>query len=116
MGLQSNLKTVSIVSVACAAHRLALACKDSSNDVRYMATFRDHLQELNLYFRNSANCTATIKAAFTTMGVSDMKVKVVVRGGVRRCPGAKGFYTFCATYRFVAAAWIIPVLPSSGPR
>ncbi|KAI4793625.1 hypothetical protein KUCAC02_032599, partial [Chaenocephalus aceratus] len=32
------------VSVACAAHRLALACKDASNAVGYMAHFRNHLQ------------------------------------------------------------------------
>lgn len=67
-----------IMSVACAAHRLALACKDSSSDVRYMATFRDHLQELHLYFRNSANRTATLKAASTTLGVRDLKIKVIV--------------------------------------
>ncbi|KAK7141431.1 hypothetical protein R3I93_010952 [Phoxinus phoxinus] len=128
-----------IVSVACAAHRLALACKDSSNDVRYMATFRDHLQELHLYFRNSANRTATLKAASATLGVSDLKIKEVkdtrwlsqhkaietlqrnlsaVLGAlaeeaeVRRCPGAKGLYTFCATYRFVAAVYLqADVLP-----
>lgn len=38
-----------IIGVACVAHRLALACRDASNGVRYMAVFRDHLQELNLY-------------------------------------------------------------------
>ncbi|XP_073718948.1 zinc finger protein 862 isoform X2 [Misgurnus anguillicaudatus] len=128
-----------IVSVACAAHRLALACKDSSNDVKYMATFRDHLQELYLYFRNSANRTATLKAASATLGVSDLKIKEVkdtrwlsqhraietlqrnlsaVLGALaeeaemRRCPGAKGLYTFCATYRFVAAVCLqADVLP-----
>lgn len=67
-----------IVGVACAAHRLALACKDSSNEVRYMATFRDHLQELHLFFRNSANHTATLKAASITLGVSELKMKVIV--------------------------------------
>lgn len=67
-----------IVGVACAAHRLALACKDSSNHVKYMATFRDHLQELHLFFRNSANRTATLKAASITLGVSDLKMKVIV--------------------------------------
>ena len=25
---------------------------------------------------------------------------------VRKCPGAKGLYTFCATYRFVAAVYL----------
>lgn len=63
--------------VACAAHRLALACKDSNN-VKYMVTFRDHLQDLYLYFRNSANRTATLKAASTTLGVSDLKLKVIL--------------------------------------
>lgn len=114
--------------VACAAHRLALACKDSNN-VKYMVTFRDHLQDLYLYFRNSANRTATLKAASTTLGVSDLKLKEVkdirwlsqhkaietlqrnlsaVLGAmaeeaeVHKCPGAKGLYTFCVTYRFVA--------------
>ncbi|XP_050960919.1 E3 SUMO-protein ligase KIAA1586 isoform X2 [Labeo rohita] len=128
-----------LVTVACAAHRLALACKDSSNNVKYMATFRDHLQDLYLYFRNSANRTATLKAASTTLGVSDLKLTEVkdtrwlsqhkaietlqrnlsaVLGAlaeeaeVRKCPGAKGLYTFCATYRFVAAVYLqADVLP-----
>lgn len=31
---------------------------------------------------------------------------------MRRCPGAKGLYTFCATYRFVAAVYLqADVLP-----
>ncbi|XP_046907044.1 zinc finger protein 862-like isoform X3 [Hypomesus transpacificus] len=128
-----------LVTVACAAHRLALACKDASNDVKYMATFRNHLQDLYLYFRNSANRTATLKAASITLGVSDLKLKEVkdtrwlsqhkaietlqrnlsaVLGAlaeeaeVRKCPGAKGLYTFCATYRFVAAVYLqADVLP-----
>lgn len=65
-----------IVGVACAAHRLALACRDASNGVRYMAVFRDHLQELYLYFHNSANRTAALKTAATTLGVADLKLKV----------------------------------------
>lgn len=65
-----------IVAVACAAHRLALACKDASNDVKYMGTFRDHLQELHLFFHHSANRTAALKAAATTLGLSDLKMKV----------------------------------------
>lgn len=65
-----------IVAVACAAHRLALACKDASDSVAYMATFRDHLAQLHLYFRNSANRTALLKSAAVTLGVSDLKVKV----------------------------------------
>ena len=67
-----------LVTMACAAHRLALACKDASNDVKYMATFRNHLQDLYLYFRNSANRTATLKAASITLGVSDLKLKVIL--------------------------------------
>ncbi|XP_041924813.1 uncharacterized protein LOC121688957 isoform X2 [Alosa sapidissima] len=128
-----------LVTVACAAHRLALACKNSSNNVKYMATFRDHLQDLYLYFSNSANRTATLKAASTTLGVSDLKLKEVkdtrwlsqhkaietlqrnlsavlgalaVEAEVRKCPGAKGLYTFCAMYRFVAAVYLqADVLP-----
>lgn len=65
-----------LVSVACAAHRLALVCKDASNAVRYMATFRDHLQDLHLFFRNSANRSATLRTAAATLGVSNLKVKV----------------------------------------
>lgn len=41
-----------LLSVACAALRLALACRDASSEVPYMATFRDHLQQLHLYFHN----------------------------------------------------------------
>lgn len=103
---------------------MALACKDSSNDVRYMATFTDHVQELHLYFRNSANRTARLKAASATLGVSGFKIKEVkdtqwlsqhkaikdptvgALAEVRRCPGAKGLYTFCATYRFMAAVYL----------
>jgi hypothetical protein len=65
-----------LLAVACAAHKLALACKDASNSVPYMATFRDHLQDLYLFFRNSANQTATLKAASLILGVTDLKVKV----------------------------------------
>ncbi|KAK5925561.1 hypothetical protein CgunFtcFv8_018076 [Champsocephalus gunnari] len=66
-----------LVSVACAAHRLALACKDASNAVRYMANFRNDLQELHLFFRNSANRSATLRSAATTLGLNDLKVKEV---------------------------------------
>lgn len=37
-----------LISVHCAAHRLALACKDASEEMPYMATFRDHLEQLHL--------------------------------------------------------------------
>ncbi|XP_061750011.1 uncharacterized protein LOC133549001 isoform X8 [Nerophis ophidion] len=128
-----------MLGVACAAHGLALACKDSSIHVKYMATFRDHLQDLYLLFRNSANRTATLKAASITLGVSDLKIKEVKdtcwlsehkaienlqrnlpavlaalaeEAEMRRCPVAKGLYTFCATYRFVAAVYLqADVLP-----
>ncbi|KAK0134769.1 Zinc finger protein 862 [Merluccius polli] len=128
-----------LVAVACAAHKLALACKDASNSVKYMATFRDHLQDLYLFFHNSANRTATLKAASTTLGLTDLKVKEVkdtrwlsqhkaivmlqknlaaVLGAlaeeaeIRKCPTAKGLYTFCATYRFVASVYLqADVLP-----
>ena len=43
--------------------------------VPYMATFRDHLQQLHLYFRNSANRTSVLKAAAQTLGLADLKVK-----------------------------------------
>ncbi|KAL0160801.1 hypothetical protein M9458_044526, partial [Cirrhinus mrigala] len=52
---------------------LALACKDASEDVPYMATFRDHLEQLHLYFRNSANRSASLKAAAVVLGVYDLK-------------------------------------------
>lgn len=61
-----------IVAVACGAHRLALACKDSLNNIRYMTTFRDIRN-----FPNSANCTARLKAASTTLSASDLKIKVI---------------------------------------
>ena len=48
---------------------LALACKDASEEVPYMATFRDHLEQLHLYFRNSANRSASLKAAAEVLGV-----------------------------------------------
>ena len=64
-----------VVGVACAAHRLALACRDASNGVRYMAIFRDHLQDLYLYFQHSANRTAALKTAATTLGLADLKLK-----------------------------------------
>ncbi|CAL8339291.1 unnamed protein product [Boreogadus saida] len=43
-----------------------------------MAQFRDHLQDLYPFFRNSANRTATLKAASLILGVTDLKVKVPV--------------------------------------
>ena len=65
-----------LLPVACAAHRLALACKDASSHVNYMATFRDHLQQLHLYFRNSANRTAVLKTAAQSLGLQALKVTV----------------------------------------
>ena len=65
-----------LVTVHCAAHHLALVCKTASEKTPYMKTFRDHLQQLHLYFSNSANRTAVLKAAATTLGISDLKVKV----------------------------------------
>lgn len=60
-----------LISVACAAHRVAIVCKDSSKEVKYMETFQDHLQEIHLYFCNSAKRTATLKAAASVLGISD---------------------------------------------
>lgn len=65
-----------LVTVHCAAHRLALVCKTASETTPYMKTFRDHLQQLHLYFSNSANITAVLKAAATALGICDLKVKV----------------------------------------
>lgn len=48
-----------IIAMASAAHHLALACNDASNDEKY-ATFPDHLQELHLYLHHSANQTAAL--------------------------------------------------------
>ncbi|KAI4799887.1 hypothetical protein KUCAC02_016426 [Chaenocephalus aceratus] len=128
-----------LVSVACAAHRLALACKNASNAVRYMANGRNHLQELHLFFRNSANRSATLRSVATTLRLNNLKVKEVKdtrwlsqdlavqnlprnlpavlaalaeESSTRKCPVAKGLYTFCATYRFVAALYLqADVLP-----
>ncbi|KAK5933090.1 hypothetical protein CgunFtcFv8_004746 [Champsocephalus gunnari] len=126
-----------LVSVVCAAHRLALACKDASNAVRYMAHFRNHLQELHLFFINSANRSATLRSAATTLGLNDLKPPCIFHllsqdlavqnlqrslpavlaalaeeASTRKCPVAKGLYTFCATYRFVAALYLqADVLP-----
>lgn len=66
-----------MVSVACAAHRLALCCKDASSGVAYMNSFRDLLQQLHLYFRNSANRTAVLQAAAECLGLDNLKVKVI---------------------------------------
>ncbi|KAF3841450.1 hypothetical protein F7725_007312, partial [Dissostichus mawsoni] len=101
-----------------------------TEDVPYMATFRDHLEHLHLYFRNSANRSASLKAAAEVLGVCELKVKQVkdtrwlsqheavknlsinisaVLGALadevetRKCPTAKGLYSFLATYRFIAA-------------
>lgn len=65
-----------LLPVGCAGHRLALACRDASSEVPYMATFREHLQQLHLYFHNSANRTAVLKAAAESLGLKDLKVKV----------------------------------------
>ncbi|XP_071060695.1 uncharacterized protein [Pseudochaenichthys georgianus] len=101
-----------------------------------MANFRNHLQELHLFFRNRS---ATLRSAATTLGLNDLKVKEVKdtrwlsqdlavqnlqrnlpavlaalaeEVSTRECPVAKGLYTFCATYRFVAALYLqADVLP-----
>ncbi|XP_053286269.1 zinc finger protein 862 [Pleuronectes platessa] len=67
-----------LVTVHCAAHRLALACKDAADGVPYMKTFRKHLQDLHLYFRNSANRTSALKAAASVLQVAALKVTVPV--------------------------------------
>ncbi|KAL2078835.1 hypothetical protein ACEWY4_024579 [Coilia grayii] len=128
-----------LVHVACAAHRLALACRDATEEVPYMKTFRDHLQQLHLYFHNSANRTAVLTAASEVLGLKDLKVKEVkdtrwlsqhqaiqtlqrhlpaVLAALaeeiqqNKCPTAKGLYAFCSTFRFVAAVYLqADVLP-----
>lgn len=130
-----------LVSVHCAAHRLALACKDAADGVPYMKIFRKHLQDLHLYFRNSANRTSALQAAASVLGVADLKVTEVKdtrwlsqekaisnlqrnlpavlatlaeEADLKKDPVARGLYTYCATYRFVAAihlqADILPYL------
>ncbi|KAK7880350.1 hypothetical protein WMY93_033006 [Mugilogobius chulae] len=128
-----------LLPVACAAHRLALACRDASSGVTYMATFREHLQQLHLYFNNSANRTAVLKTAAQSLGLQALKVTEVKdtrwlsqhqaiitlqrnlpavlaalaeEAEVNKCPVAKGLYGFCCTYRFVAAVYLqADVLP-----
>ncbi|KAF7200776.1 zinc finger protein 862-like, partial [Nothobranchius furzeri] len=123
-----------LLSVTCAAHRLALACKDASSEVPYMGTFRDHLQSLHLYFHNSANRTAVLRAASQVLGLDNLTVREVkdtrwlsqhlavsnlqrnlcaVLGALaeevdsNKCPLAKGLYSYCCTYRFVAAIYLL---------
>ncbi|KAK5900708.1 hypothetical protein CgunFtcFv8_025643 [Champsocephalus gunnari] len=128
-----------MVSVACAAHRLTLCCKDASSGVAYMNSFRDLLQQLHLYFRNSVNRTAVLQAAEECLGLDNLKVKEVkdsrwlsqamavsnlqrnltaVLAALaeetehKKCPTAKGLYGFLAPYRFVASVYLqADVLP-----
>ncbi|KAI4822899.1 hypothetical protein KUCAC02_008420 [Chaenocephalus aceratus] len=110
-----------MVSVACAAHRLALCCKDASSGVAYMNSFRNLLQQLHLYFRNSANRTAVLQAAAECLGLDNFKVKEVkdsrwlsqamAVSNLQRNLTA-GLYGFLATYRFVASVYLqADVLP-----
>ncbi|XP_062239338.1 zinc finger protein 862-like [Platichthys flesus] len=117
-----------LVTVHCAAHRLALACKDAADGVPYMKTFRKHLQDLYLYFRNSANRTSALKAAASVLQVAALKevkdtrwlsqekaisnlqrnlpavlATLAEEADLKKDPVARGLYTYCATYRFVAA-------------
>lgn len=41
-----------------------------------MDTFRKHLQDLHLYFSNSANRTSALKRAASVLNVADLKVTV----------------------------------------
>ncbi|KAL7383107.1 hypothetical protein ABVT39_004870 [Epinephelus coioides] len=127
-----------LVSVHCAAHRLALACKDAADNVPFMKTFRGHLQDLHIYFRNSANRTAVLKAASSALGVDSLKITeakdtrwlsqdtaistlqrnlaavlaALAEEAEKKDPVARGLYTYCATYRFVAAVHLqADVLP-----
>ncbi|KAI4816336.1 hypothetical protein KUCAC02_008663 [Chaenocephalus aceratus] len=126
-----------MVSVACAAHRLTLCCKDASSGVAYMNSFRDLLQQLHLYFRNSANRRAVFQAAAEcldnlkvkevkdsrwlsqAMAVSNLKRNLTAVLAAlaeetehKKCPTAKGLYGFLATYRFVASVYLqADVLP-----
>ncbi|KAI4796867.1 hypothetical protein KUCAC02_017898 [Chaenocephalus aceratus] len=94
--------------------------------VQCAATSGDHLEQLHLYFRNSANRSASQKEAAEVLGVCELKVKQVkdtrwlsqheavktlsaALGALaeevetRTCPTAKGLYSFLATCRFLAA-------------
>ncbi|KAI4814082.1 hypothetical protein KUCAC02_003290 [Chaenocephalus aceratus] len=112
---------------------------DASSGVAYMNSFRDLLQQLHLYFRNSANRTAVLQAAAECLGLDNLKVKEVkdtrwfsqamavsnlqrnltaVLAALaeetehKKCPIAKGLYGFLATYRFVASVYLqADVLP-----
>ncbi|KAJ8351946.1 hypothetical protein SKAU_G00234220 [Synaphobranchus kaupii] len=96
----------------------AAVMTDASEKVPYMKTFKEHLQQLHLYFRNGANRTAALKSAAEALGISKLKVKAIqnlqrnisaVLGvlaeevEVHKCPAAKGLYSFLAAYRFIAA-------------
>ncbi|XP_030293896.1 zinc finger protein 862-like isoform X2 [Sparus aurata] len=104
-----------------------------------MKIFREHLHDLHLFFRNSANRTAVLKAAATVLEVDNIKVTEVKdtrwlsqdqaisnlrrnlpavlaalaeEADTKKDPVARGLYTFCATYRFVAAVYLqADVLP-----
>lgn len=41
-----------------------------------MKTFKEHLQQLHLYFRNSAKRSAVLSSAAAMLGITDLKVKV----------------------------------------
>ncbi|CAL8275521.1 unnamed protein product [Arctogadus glacialis] len=98
-----------------------------------MGSFRDFLQQLHLYFRNSANSTAVLQAASECLGLDNLKVKevkdtrwlsqamaisnmqrnlsavlaaLVEETELKKCPTAKGLYSFLATYRFVASVYL----------
>ena len=42
---------------------VSVACKDASSTVPYRDTFNEHLQQLQIYFKNSCNRTAVLQAA-----------------------------------------------------
>lgn len=64
-----------MVNAACAAHCLALACKDAST-LPCMQTFKEHLQQLHAYVHNSCNRTAVLQSASMAMGPQSITVQV----------------------------------------
>ena len=62
-----------VVAMVYAAHTLALAGKDASQEVKYIATFRDHLQQ-----HHNVNRITALKQAKATLGLTDLKMKVYI--------------------------------------
>ena len=131
-GVATQLKrsNCQMIAVHCICHRLALACGQAGNEVRYLRQVKDGLLTLWKYFHNSPVRSAGLRQIQEVMGSAELKMvkacdtrwlshKAAVNTLLRSLPAvlvtlqnqsdptAIGLHKMCSNYMFVAAMQLL---------